>query len=114
MIVLSPQTLEKVRRIFSPADQDEVVTLLENDCGNNLPFLEKLDQYALERFRFAALKLSLGNLDKHRAAIELAKKDWRDCSSQQASPRVSMLTENGAHKPLGCWHGSLRPKSLCQ
>jgi hypothetical protein len=43
-----------------------------------LPFLEKLDKYRLERFRFAALKMSRGSMDELRAAAELGEKDWRD------------------------------------
>jgi len=32
----------------------------------------------LERFRFAALKLSRGRMDKLADAVRLANKDWRD------------------------------------
>ena len=52
--------------------------LLLQQCGNNLPFSEHSDEFQLERVRFAALKLSAGNLDGLRKAIELAKTDWRD------------------------------------
>ena len=52
--------------------------LLLHHCGNNLPFCEKLDEFQLERVRFSALKLSAGNIDKLKDAIELAKTDWRD------------------------------------
>jgi hypothetical protein len=34
--------------------------------------------FQLERFRFSALKLSGGKLDKLRQAVELAQQDWRD------------------------------------
>ena len=44
--------------------------LLIHQCGNNLPFCEKQDEFQLERIRFSALKLSAG--------IKLAKEDWRD------------------------------------
>jgi hypothetical protein len=40
--------------------------------------LEKLNEIELERFRFAALKLSAGSIDKLKEAIALAKADWRD------------------------------------
>jgi hypothetical protein len=63
---------------FCPDSRTEVAELLLHQCGNNLPLLEKLNEIELERFRFAALKLSGGNIDKLREAIELAKKDWRD------------------------------------
>ena len=43
-----------------------------------LPFLQKLDAIGLERFRFAALKVCGGRMDRLRDAVELAKRDWRD------------------------------------
>lgn len=52
--------------------------LLENECGSNLPFLEKYGPKELERFRFAALKLSAGQLDRLSEAFRLANHDWRD------------------------------------
>jgi hypothetical protein len=75
---LSPETQRRVNLLFRPEKQNIVATLLITECGNNLGFLGTLDEYQLERFRFAALKLSNGNLDKLREAIELAKYDWRD------------------------------------
>lgn len=45
---------------------------------SNLPSLEALDDIELERFRFTALRVSGGNLDQLKEAIELAKADWRD------------------------------------
>jgi hypothetical protein len=53
---LSPETLRRVDILFPPDDRDRVKALLYEQCGNNLPFLDKADMYALERFRFAALK----------------------------------------------------------
>ena len=52
--------------------------LLVTRCGSNLPFNEEADGRSLERIRFAALKLSDGDLAKLRAAIELAQIDSRD------------------------------------
>jgi hypothetical protein len=75
---LSPDTEALVERLFSPGDRAEAARLLDEECGNNLPFLGKLDDVGLERFRFAALKLSRGNLADLRDTIELAKVDWRD------------------------------------
>jgi hypothetical protein len=75
---LSPETERRVNLLFRPEEQNAAATLLITECGNNLPGLEILDEYQLERFRFAALKLSNGNLDKLRQAIALAKDDWRD------------------------------------
>ena len=48
------------------------------ECGANLPFQDKADKYELERFRFAALKYSDGNLPMLERAVELAQLDWRD------------------------------------
>jgi hypothetical protein len=36
--------------------------LVAEQCGNNLPFCDKLDQFQMERARFSALKLSEGNI----------------------------------------------------
>lgn len=75
---LSPDTQLRVNLLFPPEEQQVVASLLITECGNNLPFLEDLDEYHLERYRFAVLKLSEGSLDKLEKAIELAKSDWRD------------------------------------
>src|SRR5579864_2936721 len=75
---LSADADERVCLLFSPEHRDEVRTMLIEECGNNLPFCEELDSSELDRFRFAALKLSDGNLDKLRKAISLANRDWRD------------------------------------
>ena len=40
--------------------------------------MEGLNEFALERFRFAAPKVSAGDIEKLMKAIELAKKDRRD------------------------------------
>ena len=76
--VLSESTWEKIRELFPKEQHDEVATILETECGNNLPFLERETAYGLERFRFAALKLSDGKMEKLVGAVKLAKSDWRD------------------------------------
>jgi hypothetical protein len=75
---LSPETEKRVTLLFPPNQQEIVRTILLEECGNNLPFLQKLDAVAMERFRFAALKLSHGDFVKLRKAVDLAKTDWRD------------------------------------
>jgi hypothetical protein len=75
---LSPKTVEHIDSLFQPGCREEVVELLIHECGTNLPFLQKSDEFELERVRFSALKLSGGDLEKLREAIELAKTDWRD------------------------------------
>jgi hypothetical protein len=75
---LSAETLHRIEAMFPPDLVLEVEELLLHQCGNNLPFLERADEFQLERFRFAALKLSAGNMEKLKSAIALAKEDWRD------------------------------------
>ena len=58
---LSPETLCRVDILFPPEHREWAKTLLYEQYGNNLPFLEKTDMYGLERFRFAALKYSDGD-----------------------------------------------------
>jgi hypothetical protein len=55
---LSAETDERVRLLFPPEQRDEVRTMLVEECGNNLPFCQELDSSDLDRFQFAALKLS--------------------------------------------------------
>ncbi len=78
MAPLTEITERLVIKLFAPGDRDEVRRLLLDRCGTNLPLLERVDGYALERFRFAALKLSAGDLARLRDAVELANADWRD------------------------------------
>ena len=75
---LSRDAEERVESMFAPGDREAVRRLLIEECGNNLPFCENLDTAALDRCRFAVLKLSGGDLEKLRKAIALAKQDWRD------------------------------------
>jgi hypothetical protein len=75
---LSPETERRVSILFSPETRVEASRLLVEQCGNNLPFFANLDEFQLERARFAALKLSEGSIEKLKKAIELAKVDWRD------------------------------------
>lgn len=77
-IPLNPETRRRLDLLFQHADQAEAADLLIRECGNNLPFLEKLDECQLERFRFAALKISGGDLNKLYQAVDLAQRDWRD------------------------------------
>lgn len=78
MAALSEATWERIRVLFPPTKHDEVAAILQNQCGNNLPFLGNETPEGLERFRFAALKLSRGRMDKLLDAVRLANTDWRD------------------------------------
>ena len=75
---LSPRTRQLVEKIFGPKRVAEAVQWLEDECGDNLPFCKKHDEYQMERIRFAVLKLSQGNIQKLLAAIDEARMDWRD------------------------------------
>ncbi len=76
--MLSPDTWKRINLLFKAEEREEVAALLEEKCGNNLTFLEKLNEYELERYRFAALKMSGGSLPQLHRAIETALWDWRD------------------------------------
>ena len=75
---LSARTLELVETLFSADDRGTAQKLLEDHCGNSLPSLAELDPIQLERYRFAAIRVSNGTLKGLESAIALAKIDWRD------------------------------------
>lgn len=75
---LSPETQRRVDLLFPATQRALASTLLVEHCGHNLPFNEHCDEYAMERIRFAVLKLSAGDLTQLQAAIEDAKVDTRD------------------------------------
>jgi hypothetical protein len=75
---LTGGTVNRIAQLFSMADRELVSALLNDDCGENLPLLNSSDSAAIERIRFAVLKLSGGDLDALQRAVDLAKTDWRD------------------------------------
>jgi len=75
---LSPRTQQLVAGIFSLPDRAEASQWLEQKCGNNLPFCSDHDEHQMERLRFAAIKLSQGNIQKLLRVIDVACMDWRD------------------------------------
>ena len=77
-VELSEKTQQLVNQLFLDGDRQLVFGLLEKECGNNLPLLEKSNPIDLERFRFAVLKLCTGNFEKLEQQVQLAKNDWRD------------------------------------
>ena len=77
-VPLSPATLSRLNALFQHADRGAAHALLVEQCGSNLPFCDDYDSEALERIRFAALKLSEGQLPALRSAVRLAQTDWRD------------------------------------
>ena len=77
-VELSAKTQQLVNQLFLDEDRQLVVGLLVNQCGNNLPLLEKSNSIDLERYRFAVLKLCAGNFGKLEQQVQLAKSDWRE------------------------------------
>jgi len=75
---MSPDTRRLIDPLFHPADRADAAALLERDCGRNLPFCEDLTEAQLERFRFAAIRLSEGSLDRLAEVVVQAQTDWRD------------------------------------
>ena len=78
MLELSKNTIDKIKSLFPDCSQNQAMQLIMHECGNNLPFCEECDEFEMERIRFAALKLSNGNIEELRKAIKLAQQDWRD------------------------------------
>jgi len=78
MVPLSPNTLARVEILFDAVQRDVARALLETQCADNLPFCEQSDMFALERLRFAVLKLAGGSLARLQREIDQAKLDWRD------------------------------------
>ena len=77
-VPLSAATRARMDLLFSVEDRRAAALLLEEECANNLPYLERAGPKELERYRLAALKLSNGSLVKLARAVEMAKIDWRD------------------------------------
>jgi len=99
MTRLSPRTWQLVQAIF-PQDAAAAGSVLVEECGQNLPFCENYTEYELERLRFAALKLSKGNLSKLHEAVEIAKRDWRDLLVWSGFGNTLTAHENWARKIL--------------
>lgn len=77
----APLTTEVNLRVclVFPREQREMASaLLVKECGTNLPFCADQTPAGLNRIRIAALKLSNGDLEKLKTAVDLAKRDWRD------------------------------------
>lgn len=75
---LSAETEKRIKILFSSSEQELVRSLLVSECGNNLPGLQDAGSKTMDRFRFAVLKLSEGNLSELDKALRLANADWRD------------------------------------
>jgi hypothetical protein len=78
IVPLSPETRRRLDALFAGADRDDAAELLVTRCGEEIPGYRRGDQQTLERIRFAALKLSDGDLTRLETAIHLAEVDFRD------------------------------------
>jgi len=79
---MPPLTGDTERRLdlMFPFKQRAVVRqLLLEACGHNLPFLSKVDAPATDRFRFAVLKLSGGNMEKYAGPCSLRSRIGATC-----------------------------------
>lgn len=47
---LSPETQCRVDLLFPAGEREDAARLLLEECGNNLHFLENLDEHELERY----------------------------------------------------------------
>jgi hypothetical protein len=72
---LSPETEKRIELLFPVEEQERVRVILVDECGHNIPGWKMAN---VERVRFAALKLSEGNIHKLCGAVDLAKIDFRD------------------------------------
>lgn len=77
MTPLSPLTITLVEKLF-PQQEEEISLVLMEKCGQNLPFCKDATPEALERLRFAVLKISEGQMELFNKAVAIAKQDWRD------------------------------------
>ena len=74
---ITQATIQLVEKLFPAADKEDVLLLLTNECGGNLPLVDE-GSPLIEHIRLAAIKVSNGDKTKLCEAIEQAKNDWRD------------------------------------
>lgn len=77
-VPLTEPVIAKIDQTFAPQDRREVMELLVNECGRNLPQKADATSRSLDQIRLAVLKLANGNLDELRRQLQTAKSDWRD------------------------------------
>lgn len=78
MVPLTDRTLAIIAQLFIPAERGAAAELLATECADRLPLYRPVTPEGLERVQFAALRLSGGRLTQLRAAVDLAREDWRD------------------------------------
>jgi hypothetical protein len=77
-VPLTHDTQWLVDHLFKPVDRADAARMLIQQCARNLSSCENADARSLERLRFAALKLSGGDLKRLSHAMREAQMDWRD------------------------------------
>lgn len=77
-VPLNTETRWLVDHLFKPEHRADAARMLTEQCSRNLPSCENANAAALERLRFAALKLSHGDLKRLSHAMREALTDWRD------------------------------------
>lgn len=78
MIEISTRTAKIIDRLFSAKDGEAARRLLQTECAENIPLVHFPSPEKFERIRFAALRLSKGDLGKLKEMVLLAQQDWRD------------------------------------
>lgn len=78
MVPLTERTVAIIGQLFLAAERGPAAELLATECADRLPLYRPTTPEGLERVQFAALRLSGGRLAQLRAAVELARIDWRD------------------------------------
>jgi len=74
---ISPETQRRIDLLF-PSEQRAVVAATLSSEFPSILSPMKLNAVQQERWHFAVLKLSGGDLERLQDAIRLAKTDWRD------------------------------------
>ncbi len=77
-VPLSADTQWLVDHWFKPEHRAEAARMLEVQCARDLSSCENADTKSLERLRFAAIKISRGELKRLSHAMREAQMDWRD------------------------------------
>lgn len=77
-IPLSPTTEKWIALLFYGSERVKAAKLLTEECGSNIPSCAGFTPEEMERIRFAALKVSRGDIDYLIDAVDLAQADWRD------------------------------------
>lgn len=88
VVPLTDLTRRKIRETFPNEDQEEVISLLEHECGRNLPQNDPPNLANLEHIRLAVIKLADGNVSELRRQITIAQEDWRDVLIPAETPEA--------------------------